>query len=84
MSSLFLTHPPELPFAFLQKTWDVYKMHAYMAIADALLDGASDAISHARFLAMSCPEACAWLSALPFPSLGLCMDDDSVHISVSL
>ena len=67
--------------AMCQKTWDSAKV---AAAADALLNSALDAISHARFLATATKESGAWLHALPLSSLGLESDDSTICIAIGL
>jgi len=51
---------------------------------DLLLNGASDAVSHTRLLAIATKESGAWLNALPVSSLGLRMDNDTICVAVGL
>ena len=73
--------PPPISAAHHQKEWDTPKV---CAIADSLLNAASDVVSHARLLAAATKESGAWLNALPVPSLGLRMDDDTIRVAVGL
>ena len=50
----------------------------------SLLDLAADSQIRARLLAVKCRETGAWLGALSVASLGLCLDDEAVHITVGL
>ena len=54
------------------------------ATIDDLLDNAVDARSRARILAATSKEYGAWLQALPLSSIGLRMDDNTVHIVTGL
>ena len=69
------------PASHHQKVWDTIKVSA---TANALLENAPDALSHARLLATSAKESGAWLNALPISSLGLRMDDNTIRVSVGL
>ena len=70
--------PPPIPAAHCQKEWDTPKVRV---TADLLLNGASDAVSRARLLATATKELGAWLNALPVSSLGLRMDNDTIHVA---
>ena len=52
--------------------------------ADRLLEEAEDDDERARLLLVSAPESGAWLRALPFSSMGLHMDNDTVRIAIGL
>ena len=67
--------------AHKQKCWDAPYVSS---LVKSLLDGCSNSFSRARLLAASCKESGAWLNALPISSLGLHLDDDTVHIAVGL
>ena len=73
--------PPEGAGAARQKSWDDA---GAQALAQQLLEGASDEVCRARLLASAAKESGSWLHALPISSLGLRMDDDSVRIAVGL
>eukprot|EP00731_Ephydatia_muelleri_P026828 Em0018g928a len=70
--------PPTDAAAHHQKTWDTIRVSS---IADT---DSSNPMNRARFLAASCKESGAWLNALPVTSLGLCMDNATMRISMGL
>ena len=73
--------PPEGVGAARQKSWDDA---GTQALAQHLLEGASDEVCRARLLASAAKESGSWLHALPISSLGLRMDGNSVRIVVGL
>ena len=48
------------------------------------MDSASDAKTKARLLSVSSSESGAWLGALPVPSLGTKLDNESLRIALGL
>ena len=54
------------------------------AVADHLLESASNERLRARLLASTCKESGAWLNALPLPQCGLRMDAETVLLAVGL
>ena len=52
------------------------------AVADHLLENASNVISKARLVASNCSESRACLNALSLSSCGLCMDTEIVEVAV--
>ena len=75
--SMGLDLPPlSGPASHHQKAWDTPKVSA---TANTLLKQAPDAVSRSRLLAASTKESGAWLNALPISSLGLRMDNNTVH-----
>ena len=58
--------PPEGSASYRQKSWDAHKV---LASAESLLEGAPDATSRARLLAVSTKETGGWLNAYQFPLL---------------
>ena len=63
-----------------QRNWDELASRAQL---DGLLASANQ-VHRARLLAASAPHSGAWLHALPIPSLGLLLNDQTVRISVAL
>ena len=74
-------NPPTDAAAHHQKTWNSLRVSS---ITDTLFANSSDQIHRARFLTASSKESGAWLNALPISSLGLCMDDATVRISMGI
>ena len=74
--------PPTAPASHRQKSWDLCKVMA--SSHQSLLECTTDSKSRAHLLAATSRYAGAWLDALPVSSLGLRMDDDTVHIAVGL
>ena len=72
--------PPE-DCRHYQHNWDelLYKHHF-----SSLLDSASDARTKARLLSASSSESGAWFGALPVPSLGTKLDNESLRIALGL
>ena len=54
------------------------------ALAEPLLDNATDPRSHARLHAAAAKESGAWLNVLPVSALGLHMDDNTIRVAVGL
>ena len=50
---------------------------------DSLIASTSDDSTVARLLAVSSQGSGAWLNAVPITSLGLCLDDNAVHIAAA-
>ena len=73
--------PPPAPLSHQQRVWDAQRIAICM---ESLLEKASDSLSHARLMSTSNPESGAWLNALPVPSLGLCLEDETIRIAVGL
>ena len=72
--------PPE-DRRHLQHGWDklLYEHHF-----SSLLDSASDNKTKVRLLSVSSSESGAWLDALPVPSLGTKLDNESLRITLGL
>ena len=75
-----MTLPPD-PVAHRQRMWDLPRV---CATSQALTDNAPDARSRVRLLAVCRSESGAWLQALPVPSLGLRLDDETTRVAVGL
>ena len=73
--------PPSGEVACHQRVWDHLRAEA---AADHLLECSCDDEDRARLLASTRKESGAWLNALPISSAGLCLDDDSLRITVGL
>jgi len=75
-----LLEPPPSAAGF-QKSWDfpVAKLQY-----NTLLGQAPSDLDRSRLLAVGAPYAGAWLNAVPVPSLGLKLDNESLRISVAL
>ena len=67
--------------ALTQKSWDQLRA---LAIANQLVEGATNDNDRARLLASRANESEAWLDALLISPLGLWLDDDSLRIAVRL
>ena len=65
----------------VQKNWDLPVAELRLK---GLIEGASSDIARSRLLATSAPGAGVWLNAVPIPSLGLKLDNESLRISVAL
>ena len=50
------------------------------AVADHLMESASDERLQAQLLASTCKESGAWLNALPLSQCSLRMDNETVHL----
>lgn len=66
----------------IQKSWSGPVMEK--KLADLFVSFENDVCQKARLLATSQEESGLWLSTLPSTSLGLCLDNDSLRISVAL
>ena len=64
-----------------QKSWNNPVAEVQYKI---LLENSSSEVSRSRLLAVGAPYAGAWLNAVPVPSLGLKLDNESLRISVAL
>ena len=71
--------PRPAPLFHQQRVWDAQRIAICM---ESLLEKASDSLSHACLMSTSNPESGAWLNALPDPSLGLCLEDETIRIAV--
>jgi hypothetical protein len=75
-------HP--VPPLFLQKVQKLWDIPLVDRTCKQLLDDAVDNITKARILATATRESGLWLHALPSPSLGNLLDDNTLCISVAL
>ena len=72
---------PALSARASQKSWDLPLAKIKLNL---LLEGARSPLDRSRIQAVSAPGAGAWLNAVPIPSLGLKLDNESLRISVAL
>ena len=72
---------PSAPASLRQKSWD---LPVAKIILNDLIDNAPDPAVRGRLLAVSACYAGVWLNAIPVPSLGLKLDNESLRISVAL
>ena len=72
---------PAASFKGIQKHWDLPVAELRLK---GLIEGASSAVTRSRLFAVSAPGAGVWLNAVPVPSLGLKLDNESVRVSVAL
>ena len=75
-----LVEPSSISRGF-QKSWDKPVAEVYSKF---LIENAQDQFTRARLLAVTAPKAGVWLNAIPVPSLGLKLDNESLRISVAL
>ena len=74
------SEPPEADAKCRQKAWDSIIAERHR---DSLLSEANQNV-RARLLSAATPESGAWLRALPAPSLGTLLDNDTLRISIAL
>ena len=70
---------PSEKICFHQRSWDLPMANLHLA---DLINSSNDPRSKGRVLALSSPNAGAWLNAVPICSLGLKLDNDSLRIVV--
>ena len=73
--------PPQGSDQLKQKYWDSLIVSS---VAENLIHDALNVQACARLLAATCKESGAWLQALPIPSIGLRMDNDTVRVAAAL
>ncbi|KAF0288994.1 Ubiquitin carboxyl-terminal hydrolase 2 [Amphibalanus amphitrite] len=71
---------PPASAASSQRAWDTLSA---TAIRDKMVNSANQ-LHRARLVAASQPHTAAWLQAVPVPSLGLHLDEESVRVAVAL
>ena len=71
---------PPTSFASSQRAWDNLSATVYR---DRMIDSANQ-LHRARLVAASQPYTAAWLQAVPVPSLGLHLDEETVRVAVAL
>ena len=71
---------PPASSASSQRAWDT---RSATAVRDRMVDSANQ-LHRARLLAASQPHTAAWLQAVPVPSLGLHLDEESVRVAMAL
>lgn len=75
---------PSGPASHRQRAWNITRVLYIHATFYALLEASPDPCTWVHLWAAAARELGAWLSAPPEQSVGLCMDDDVIFVTVGL
>lgn len=83
--SLWITqHSLTIPEGHKKSSQNAWVALLDLKIYNDLISNASDLSSRARLLGVSTRESGSWLNALPCPSLGTFLDDDTIRVAIAL